>query len=113
LLAYGELQPEPLLGITVLTPAEQLADDLWGLKVQEVTLGQAGDLAGIQAGDYIIAAAGESMYSSQDLLRVRQDCHLGDLLSVTLWRNGEIIEVTLELNDAVEEEEDTAPWYAQ
>jgi serine protease Do len=113
LLTYGEIQPEPLLGITVLTPAEQLADGLWGLKVQEVTAGLAGDLAGIQAGDYILSAAGETTLTSQDLLRVREDCHLGDLLPMTLWRDGEIIEVTLELNDAVEEEEETAPWYVQ
>ena len=33
LLAYGEVQPEPLLGITVLTEAEQAAEGIWGLRV--------------------------------------------------------------------------------
>ena len=43
------------------------------------------------------------MTSSQDLLRVRRQHYLGEEMSITLWRNGEILEVTLQLNEAVGE----------
>ena len=113
LLTYGELQPEPLLGITVMSFAEQATDGVWGLLVDEVTPGGAGDLAGIREGDFILAANGEELGTSQDLLRIRRHFHVGDTMDMTIWRDGEHIEVTLELNDAVEAVEETPPWYVE
>ena len=110
LLAYGELQPEPLLGITVLTVAEEVEEGVWGLRVEEVTPGSSGDVAGVRIGDFLLTADGEALSTSQDLLRIRRQHYLGDEMPVTLWRNGEILEVTLVMKDAVEVEE-TAPWY--
>lgn len=110
LLAYGELQPEPLLGITVLTVAEEAEEGVWGLLVEEVTPGSAGDLAGIRAGDFLLTADGEALSTSQDLLRIRRQHYLGDEIPVTLWRNGEILDVTMVMKDVVETEE-TMPWY--
>ena len=112
LLTYGEVQPEPLLGIKVMSLAEQAADGVWGLRVDSVTHGGAGDLAGVQKGDFVLSADGEALSSSQDLLRIRRRFHLGDAMSMTIWRDGEIIEVVLELTDAADEAE-TAPWYAE
>ena len=113
LLTYGELQPEPLLGITVMSFAEQATDGVWGLLVDEATPGGAGDLAGIREGDFILAANGEQLGTSQDLLRIRRHFHVGDTMDMTIWRDGEHIEVTLELNDAVEAVEETPPWYVE
>ena len=110
LLAYGELQPEPLLGITVLTVAEEAEEGVWGLRVEEVTPGSSGDVAGVRPGDFLLAADGETLSSSQDLLRIRRQHYLGDEVPVTLWRNGEVLDVTVVMKDAVETEE-TAPWY--
>jgi serine protease Do len=110
LLAYGELQPEPLLGITVLTVAEEVEEGVWGLRVEEVTPGSSGDVAGVRAGDFLLTADGETLSSSQDLLRIRRQHYLGDEMPVTLWRNGEILEVTVVMKDAVEAEE-IVPWY--
>lgn len=102
LLEYGEPQPEPLLGVVVLQEAERLEADLWGLRVKEVTPGSAADAAGIRAGDFIIAADDTAMASSRDLLRIRRKHYLGDQMSMTLWRDGEILEAILMLNDPVE-----------
>ena len=113
LLAYGELQPEPLLGVTVLTYAEQAAEGLYGLHVEEVTPGGVGEAAGIRAGDFLLTADGEPLMSSQDLLRIRRQHYLGDEMPVTLWRDGEVLEVTMVLTDALEEAEETAPWYVE
>ena len=113
LLAYGELQPEPLLGVTVLTYAEQAAEGLYGLHVEEVTPGGVGEASGIRAGDFLLTADGEPLMTSQDLLRIRRQHYLGDEMPVTLWRDGEVLEVTMVLTDALEEAEETAPWYVE
>lgn len=42
LLIYGEPQPEPLLGVSVLQVPDQLAEHLWGIQVKEVAAGGAG-----------------------------------------------------------------------
>ena len=112
LLTYGEIKPEPLLGVTVMRTAEEAAEGVWGLRVDSVTTGGAGDLAGIRKGDFILTADGEELTTSQDLLRVRRHFHVGDSLGMTIWRDGEVLEVTLELKDAVKAEPETAPWYA-
>ena len=102
LLIYGEPQPEPLLGVSVLQVPDQLAEHLWGIQVKEVTAGGAADRAGVRAGDYLLAADGKETLSSADLLRVRWQHHVGDEMTLTLWRRGEILTVTLELTEAVE-----------
>ena len=43
LLSWGELQPEPLLGVSVLIIAEPLGEGLQGLKVQTVEAGSPAD----------------------------------------------------------------------
>lgn len=102
LLIYGEPQPEPLLGVSVLQVPDQLAEHLWGIQVKEVTAGGAADRAGVRAGDYLLAADGKETLSSADLLRARWQHHVGDEMTLTLWRHGEILTVTLELTEAVE-----------
>ena len=103
LLTWGKLQPEPSLGLMVMKVADEPAEGIVGILVDEVTAGGAGDLAGIREGDYVLAADGHPVTSSQDLLRVRRQHYLGEEMSITLWRNGEILEVTLQLNEAVGE----------
>ena len=47
LLIYGEPQPEPLLGVSVLQVPDQLAEHLWGIQVKEVTAGGAADISAL------------------------------------------------------------------
>ena len=101
ILTWGEAQPEPLLGVTVYQEGVQLGTDLWGLEVIDVTRGSAAAGAGIQVGDYILSAGGEELRTSRDLLRVRRHCYVGDELSMVLWRDGERLEVVLELQESL------------
>lgn len=103
LLEYGAAQPEPVLGVTVLKAGVQLEEDLWGLEAVEVTPGSAADRAGLRVGDFVTSAGGEMLYTSQDLLRVRRQYHLGDEMSMTLWRDGETLEVTLRLEQTADD----------
>ncbi len=94
LLKWGEVLPEPRLGIWV-----QAGEP--GLFVQSVDPDTAA-AAGVRAGDYIVAAQGQEMHTNQDLFRVRRTLYVGDKLTLTLLRDGETLEVTLELDEAVE-----------
>lgn len=101
LLTYGALQPEPVLGITVSQVSDEVEAGLWGIQVQSVRESSPADRAGVEEGDYILSAGGQGIDSSQALLRARRQCHLGDELSLTLWRDGETLEVTLHLTEPV------------
>ena len=103
LLTYGKVQPEPLLGITVMTLGTQLEDNLWGAEVDSVTTGSAADKAGVEPGDFIVSAGGIDVIGSDDVLRARRQYHIGDEMPMTLWRNGELIDVMLQLEDAARE----------
>ena len=102
LLAYGEIQPEPSFGVTVLQTGTRLEDGVWGLEVLEVTPDSAADRAGIQAGDFILSANGREVTTSQELLRVRRQLYVGDQVTMELWRDGQRMEVTLTLTDPTE-----------
>ncbi len=105
LLTFGEVRPEPLLGVSVMRLAEEASEGVWGLRVESVTAGGAGDLAGIRKGDFLLTAGGEPLTTSQDLLRVRRQLYEGDSLTVTLWRDGEVLTVTLQLTGAAPQAE--------
>lgn len=94
LLKWGEVQPEPRLGIWVQTEAD-------GLFVSAVDPDTAAEAAGVLPGDYIIAAQGEEIRTNADLFRVRRTLYVGDELTLTLRRDGRTLEVTLLLNEAV------------
>ncbi len=102
LLSTGEIQPEPLLGISVLLVAEEASPGVWGLKVEVVSEGSAAEAAGVQAGDYVLSADGESLQTSQDLLKVRRRFYVGDQLPLTIWRDGTQLDVLLDLTQAAE-----------
>ena len=53
----------------------------------------------------MLAADGYPLETSKDLLGVRRQKRIGDELTMTLWRDGEILEVTLSLRESVEETE--------
>ena len=105
LLTVGETQPQPVLGLSVRLEATQLADGVRGLEVVEVTPGGASDRAGIRVGDYVTSAEGHPLETSSDLLWVRRHKRVGDELTMTLWRDGETVEVTLSLQESVDKTE--------
>jgi len=102
MLTYGEVKPEPLLGMSVAITSTQVEEDLWGLEVMAITPGSAAESAGVLVGDYVLSMDGQETLTSQDVLRIRRQHYVGDKLQVTLWRESEIVEMTLDLQQAVE-----------
>ena len=99
LIAYGEIQPEPELGITVQMRTEPLPDGSWGLTVHAVNPGSGAEQAGIRAGDVIVAAEGEAVFTSADLLRIRRPLSAGDTMTLRIWRDGSYQDITVTLGE--------------
>ena len=103
LLTHGEIQPEPLLGVSVWEVGDPVGDGLWGVEVVEIVPGSPSDKAGVLLGDFILEAGGLDITASRDLLRARQQYHVGDEMPMTVWRGGELVELTLVLDQAATE----------
>lgn len=100
LLKEGAIPPEPLLGITVDMMGTLLPDGRVGARIHSVSEGSAGDRAGLQADDIIVEAGGQEIRGSGDVLRVRKNYQVGDEMPMTVWRDGEYLEVVLDLQEA-------------
>ena len=81
IIATGSYRGAPSLGITVTT----VEKDGGGTQVQvvEVSGGSGAADAGIQAGDVILAADGQSISVTSDLLTVRRSHVIGDTVTLT------------------------------
>lgn len=102
LLTQGFVSPQPLLGITLETLGTRLPDGTVGSRIQSVSEGSAAEAAGVQAEDYIVAADGEPVSGSGDLLRIRCRFTVGDEMPIRVWRNGAYIDLVLKLEQAAE-----------
>ena len=95
LIAAGRFRGVPTIGISVITTQ----DGQGGTRVEvysvEEDMGAAE--AGVQAGDIILAADGQSVSQTSDLLTVRRTHVLGDTMTLTLQRGEEILEVEVVL----------------
>ncbi len=96
IIATGQVQPEPVLGITVIGKVT-CSDGTTGVLVNSVTPGLGGDLAGIRADDVIVAVDGEPVDDNNDILRIRRRYAAGEELPMTIWRDGELLEVSVPL----------------
>ncbi len=96
LLAQGVVTGRPTIGITCYTVTEaEFGHD--GVRISTVTPGGPAAKAGLQTGDIIIAANGQTIRSLEDLTRVRDEVNVGGTLNLKVWRFEEILELPLVL----------------
>ena len=97
MIEYGEVLPQPLLGLSIHRIPETLPDGTRGLRIDEVVPDLSGDNAGILVGDYIVSFNGQEVSSTSEILAIRRELHVGDLVPVRIWRNGEYLDLTMEM----------------
>ena len=95
LITFGELQPQPVLGVTVNRIPQTLPDGRIGLKLEEIAEGLSGDRAGLLAGDYLTAFNGQEITSYEQILSLRRELYVGDEVPVQVWRDGAYLEYTM------------------
>lgn len=95
IVAHGCFRGTPTLGIMVQTVI--FSDGSTAVVVHSVTSDSAAAEAGVQPGDVILAADGISLSQTNDLLTVRRNHSVGDVLRLTIRRGEEVLEVELTL----------------
>ena len=92
LIEYGYVKDRPATGITGQTMSATYAR--WynvpeGLYIVSVDKDSGADLAGLQSGDIITEIDGVAVYSMSDIQSVNNAHKIGDVISVTYYRNRE------------------------
>lgn len=95
LIEFGEIQPQPVLGVTVNRIPAALPDGTVGLELKEITPGLSGDRAGLRVGDYLVGFAGQDVANYEQLLNIRRDLEVGDEVTVRVYRDGAYVNTTM------------------
>lgn len=109
-LEHGETIERPQLGISMRNLSEAMyyhyqelrnIDIDAGVYVEEVTSGSPAADAGIRAGDIIISADGEDVDNLAYLRYILYTHDVGDAMELTIYRNGDEVNLTVTLDQAV------------
>lgn len=94
LIAYGQFKGMPSVGITIIT-----VTDANGTHVEVYTVedGFGAAEAGMQEGDVIVAADGQRVASTGDLMQVRRTHVVGETMTLTALRDGRQMEFSVVL----------------
>ena len=93
LIAEGKYEGKATLGIMVQTVPT--TDGGSAVLVVEVEPDRAADKAGIEPYDVILAADGQDIFTIDELLALRRDKQIGDVLTLTIYRDGETFDVSV------------------
>ncbi len=101
LITYNKVR-RPYIGISGRDLDEETASRynlVEGVYVVSVEEYSAAELAGIQAGDVIIAADGETITTIDELNEIKNTHSIGDTMTLTIYRDGETEDVTITLGE--------------
>jgi putative serine protease PepD len=91
-LRNGETPDYALLGVT-----SQPTEDNQGVELIEITPGSGADAAGFEVGDVVIAVGDTAVDEQEDLLREIAEQAPGDVVEVTVVRDGQTITISATL----------------
>lgn len=102
LIANGAITGRPGLGIT-LTAVEAAVAEYYGLPegLYVYSISENSDAAakGVEVGDIVTRVNGRAVRSTEEVLEIRNALSVGDPMTLTLWRDGETFDVTIELRE--------------
>ena len=104
LLENGYVTGRPYLGITYLgvedaQTAAQLGVSAYGVYVVDVVKGGPAEAGGLKAGDRIVSIDGTEIGTKDDLSSLMQTHSAGDVLSITVARQGQMQTVSVTLGE--------------
>jgi serine protease Do len=100
ILTYGYVTGRVHAGIQMLdvldyATAFQYRVSKLGPYIYTVNKNSDAERAGLKAGDLITQINEKLVYESADVLAIFDDCEVGDILTVTVERNGQVLEVQM------------------
>lgn len=102
LVRDGEVRGRPAIGITVgIIPKEaleryQLPE---GLYISDVSADSDAKKQGVLIGDILLAVDGIPVTTTTEVSDIKNTHSVGDTMVLTLWRDGETLEITITLGD--------------
>ena len=102
LIVKGKVTGRPGIGITCGMVPEAAAEHyglVCGLYIISVVPESDAAAKGVQAGDILTHINGTPVYTTDDVLAIRDECSVGDILTFTIFRNGQSFDVDVELYD--------------
>ena len=108
LIEYGSVK-RPYIGITGSSLTETLSTRYKlpvGVYVESVEEGGPAEEAGLEVGDIIIEVEGEAVTSVDEINTIKNTYSIGDTITLTIYRDGEYIDVSVTLGEMVEDEEE-------
>ena len=105
LIQYGYVTGKPYMGITGVTMSASVAQQygvtnaVLGVYVATVEDGSCSAKAGLQPGDIITAMDEDDVVTFQDLEASQGHPSAGDTVTLTVFRNGEKLELSLTLDE--------------
>lgn len=95
---------KPYMGVSVsdVSAEYQLYGLPQGAAVRSVTEGGPAEKAGLQAGDIITNVNGSDITCGDDLVKLVSAVEVGDELAVTIYRQGETLEVTVVIEEKIQ-----------
>ena len=70
-----------------------------GVTIADVTSGGPADKAGIESADIVTSADGQDVTTVEELTDVIKSHSVGETMTVTIWRDGQVIEKTIKIGD--------------
>lgn len=104
LIEYGYVVGRPQIGITSTDVDAEMAQRFnmpQGVYVYSVTPGSAAEKAGLCQGDIITAIQGQSVTSTDELNDIKDEYNAGDMITLTIVRSGETLQLSLTLQEIV------------
>ena len=102
LITYNKVR-RPYIGISGRDLDTETANQLSlveGVYVYSVEEYSAAELAGLQPGDVIVAADGQSLTTMDELNEIKNSHSIGDEMTLTIYRDGSTQDVTLTLKES-------------
>ncbi len=100
IVKYGEVLGRPAIGITVGGIPENAASRYElpeGLYVSAVSKGSDAQAKGIQAGDIITEVNHTPVKTTDEINAIKNELQVGDTMLFTIWRDGETLEIEVQL----------------
>ena len=102
LVQFGTVKGRSSIGVTMGAIPPQAKEQYGmpdGLYVSAVQPNSDANAKGVKVGDVVTAVNGESVTSTDQVLKIKDPLAVGDTLTFTIWREGEIFDVEIELMD--------------
>lgn len=107
LINHGYVVGRPQIGIMSENVNAEMAQRFnmpEGVYVYSVTPGSAAEAAGIRQGDIITGIQGQTVKTTDELNKIKDEYNAGDTITLTVVRSGETLELSLTLQEIVPQE---------